>query len=67
MTAVHAGLGPPMSQDTTVFSPPSLVRLIIRSWWIAACAGLVGGIALGYVISLALRHSIRQRAEISQD
>jgi uncharacterized membrane-anchored protein YhcB (DUF1043 family) len=56
-----------MSQDTTVFSPPSLVRLIIRSWWIAACAGLVGGIALGYVISLALRHSIRQRAEISQD
>jgi hypothetical protein len=64
---IQAGLSPPMSQDTMIFSPPSLVRPIIQSWWIAAFAGLLGGIALGYVISLALRHSTRQRTEILQE
>jgi hypothetical protein len=58
---IQAGLSPPMSQDTKIFSAPSLARPIIRFWWLAACAGLLGGIAFGYTISLALRHSIRQR------
>src|SRR5450631_3467418 len=47
---VKAQLSPPMSQDTLIFSAPSLVRPFIRSWWIAASAGLLGGIAVGYVI-----------------
>jgi len=45
---------PLFSKTPSVFVAPVLVRPLIRTWWLAALIGLVGGGALGYVLGALL-------------